>query len=76
MKACTGVVKNISARGRHSVVFYYKYQFRRQYQLFSLVNEKHNEADAINDDIAKVIGRPVFKLERYLLKFLHRNGYC
>lgn len=60
-----GFVKNLLARGGHSVIFCSNYQFRRWYQLFSVVI----------DDITKVIWTPVFNIESKSLKDIVTIGY-
>lgn len=64
MKAFAEVVKKCLGNAQQSIVYCSNYQFRRCYQLFAAVKEKHNEADAVNDDIANVIVMLLLTIER------------
>lgn len=69
------VLLNVFGRGARSVVFCSNYQFRLWYRQFAAVNEKQNEADAVNLDIIKVIDRPLIIVDSKPLKISRTKGY-
>lgn len=55
MEAFTAVVKKVVKNGWQRAVLDYIYKFHWNFQPFYSVKEKHNEEDALNEDITKVI---------------------